>query len=62
MAYNYSSVSNTNAGHDANFYPSPLDLSSTLFGTKKALDDYIAAGVPANKIVLSMPLYGRFFT
>ena len=62
MAYNYSSSLDTNAGHNANFYLFPLNPSSTPFSTKKALDNYISASVPANKIVLSMLLYGYSFT
>ena len=45
------------AGHHANLYMHPAD--DKLYSADRAVRDYLAAGVPAAKIVLGVPFYGR---
>ena len=45
------------AGHHANLYPSPLDPRK--HSADGAVTDFLAAGVPASKLVLGVPFYGR---
>ncbi len=61
MAYDYAGSWDTTSGHQANLYPNPQNQKATPFSTDKAIADYIAAKVPASKILLGMPIYGRAF-
>jgi chitinase len=45
------------AGHHANLYPSPADDRQR--SADGAVRDFLAAGVPAGKLVLGVPFYGR---
>lgn len=62
MAYDYAGSWDTNAGHQANLYPSTHNPSSTPFSTSAAVEYYKYHGIHVSKIVLGMPLYGRAFT
>ena len=44
------------AGHHANLYRNPQDDGNSADG---AVRDFVAAGVPAHKLVLGVPFYGR---
>ncbi|KAF2156549.1 glycoside hydrolase family 18 protein [Myriangium duriaei CBS 260.36] len=61
MAYDFAGSWDNTTGHMANIYPSKTNPKSTPYSADKAVSDYIAAGVPANKIVLGLPAYGRSF-
>ncbi|GAA5980699.1 hypothetical protein JCM5350_006356 [Sporobolomyces pararoseus] len=58
MAYDYAGSWDSTANHHANLFgSSPDSLSSD-----RAIRFYTSQGVPVQKLVLGMPLYGRSFT
>jgi len=61
MAYDYAGSWDTLAGHQANVFPSNNHSQATPFSTDAAVKYYTGQGVPSDKIVLGMPLYGRAF-
>ncbi|WP_342437015.1 glycosyl hydrolase family 18 protein [Paenibacillus sp. FSL L8-0436] len=64
MTYDFNGSWNTTTGHNAPLYYDPAAASSGLtdpanYNIDKAVTSYLASGVPANKLVLGMPFYGR---
>lgn len=62
MAYDYCGSWSNVSGHQANLKPSVSAPAATPYSTEVAIQFYTkTGGIPASKIILGMPLYGRAF-
>ena len=61
MAYDFAGSWDSDAGHQANIFPSSKDPRSTPFSVDAAIRAYVAAGVHPSKLIFGLPLYGRAF-
>jgi chitinase len=57
MSYDYAGGSDTISSHHTNLYASSNDTSQG--STDKSIKAFMAAGVPANKLVVGMGFYGK---
>lgn len=61
MSYDFHNSLTPTTGHHAGLYPSAIDPPGDR-AAAKAVRQYLDAGVPAAKLVLGVPFYGRAFT
>ncbi|OAA58860.1 chitinase [Cordyceps fumosorosea ARSEF 2679] len=61
MAYDYAGSWSNTTGYNANVFPNANNTSATPFNTNDAVQAYKEGGVPAEKLVLGVPIYGRAF-
>jgi len=61
MTYDFYTGGSDIAAHHSNLDVSEFDRSATKRSSMNAVNEHINAGIPANKIVLGVPFYGRFW-
>jgi len=62
MSYDFHGGWEPTTGHNAPLAQSPADPSPAGLSVSEAVDAYLTRGVPANKLVLGVPFYGRGWT
>ncbi|MGK0252664.1 MAG: chitinase [Mariniflexile sp.] len=60
MTYDYVTGGSKRTGHHANLFMSEFDNDKQR-NSAKAVQEHIEAGIPAHKIVLGVPFYGRYW-
>ncbi|KAL6854616.1 glycoside hydrolase family 18 protein [Trichoderma novae-zelandiae] len=61
MAYDYAGGWDDLSGDQSNVFHDPTNPNRTKANSEQAVNDYVAAGVNPEKIILGIPLYGRSF-
>ncbi len=61
MTYDFYTGGSDKAGHHSNLKVSKFDLSTVKRSSMNAVNEHLNAGIPAHKIVLGLPFYGRFW-
>nr|QDJ94327.1 chitinase chiA7 [Cordyceps cicadae] len=61
MAYDYAGAWDKTTGHNANVFPDTNNTAATPFNTNDAIQAYKKGGVPAEKLMLGIPIYSRAF-
>ena len=62
MSYDYHGGWDATTGHNAPLAQGAADPSPTGWSVSETVDAYLAAGVPAGKLVVGVPFYGRGWT
>ncbi len=61
MTYDFHGGWENKTGHNANLNTSEFDDNEQMISIQLAVEQHINAGIPANKIILGVPFYGRWW-
>ena len=61
MTYDFHEKKKKKTGHNANLYVSEYDDNERVISADIAVQQHILAGIPASKIILGVPFYGKWW-
>jgi len=61
MSYDFHGGWEQKTGHNANLIVSKYDLNETVISAELAVKQHLNVGIPAHKLVLGIPFYGRWW-